>query len=103
MSRRDAEKRYFRAVGVVARLKSKLYVLGAKQSLLEGEINKATAEVVRLKQQIENEIIMTPAEQEMAKSNRLMAIKMVRERLPNLDMKKARDLVDETCPPTYRS
>lgn len=103
MSRKENEKRYFRAVRQVARLKSQLYILGSKQSLLEDEVNKATAEVVRFKAAINNALEMTAAEIEIAHTNRIAAIKAVRERLPNLELRAAKDLVDQTVPPTYRS
>ncbi len=103
MSRKENEKRYFKAVRVVAQLKSKLYVLGARQSLLEDEVNKATAEVVRFKGAINNATDLTAAEIEAARTNRLAAIKMVRERLPNMELRAAKDLVDAAVPPAFRS
>ena len=102
-NRRENEKRYFKAVGVVARLKSKLYVMGARQSLLEDEINKATSEVQRQRAKLTNFMELTPIELETARVDRLGAIRMLRERLTTLGLKECKDLVDQAVPPAFRS
>lgn len=99
MNRKQRETAYFAAVKVVSKLKSKLFELGALQTMYEDEINKATAEVVRCRGALQHTVGLTDSESHMARNgNRLGAIKCVRERLPKITMIEARDLVEQFAP-----